>query len=178
MLVEVLFPALLERQILRATVAWRRAGRLRPEKLRAGLGVVFDDSEATKRDFILTVAGGAPSTVRRRHDRFPVDLLVDWYRPGQADRHPATARDIGAGGAFLELEDGLTVGDLLVVEVVPPGGARPLPVEGRVVWQRRSPAVGVGVQFRCRDTGGIHRLKELVRRFAAQADQKRAIASA
>ena len=47
--------------------------------------------------------------------------------------------------------------------------AAPLSIEGRVAWARQEPGLeGIGVEFRCRDTGGLRRLKELVRRLEGE----------
>ena len=74
--------------------------------------------------------------------------------------------DIGAGGAFIRSVSPPQPGTPLVLEVLPPGAAVPLSIEGRVAWARQDPgAEGFGVEFRCRDTGGLRRLKELVRRL-------------
>src|SRR5262249_34037122 len=55
--VEVRFPGLCNKQLLRSFVAWRRAGKHRT-KLRAGLGIEFHPAEAKRRDFVIAVAKG------------------------------------------------------------------------------------------------------------------------
>jgi len=46
----------------------------------------------------------------------------------------------------------------------------PLDIEARVAWRRADPGnEGLGIEFRCRDTGGLRRLKELVRRLEQTA---------
>jgi hypothetical protein len=58
------------------------------------------------------------------------------------------------------------MGTQVVLELLPPGGAVSLSIEARVVWTRVEPgSEGLGVEFRCRDTGGLRRLKEMVRRL-------------
>jgi Tfp pilus assembly protein PilZ len=164
---EVRFPELEDRMILRGFVAWRRQGRYRLGQ-RAGLGIEFLAAERLKRDFLLSVARGemAREVAPRRHRRLPIELRVDWRVKDARDRHSATLDDIGPGGAFLRTRDLAPEGTSLVIEVVPPGGAAPLAIEGRVAWSRESPGEeGLGVEFRCRDTGGLRRLKELVRRL-------------
>jgi hypothetical protein len=102
-----------------------------------------------------------------------VELGVCWRV--KEDRANFTARldDIGAGGAFIRTTDLIPAGTSLVLEVLPPGAAVPLAIEGRVAWARQDPgAEGIGVEFRCRDTGGLRRLKELVRRLEGDVDQQ------
>jgi len=74
--------------------------------------------------------------------------------------------DICAGGAFIRTREFHPSGTSVVIEVLPPGSTRPVAIEGRVAWSRETPgAEGIGVEFRCRDAGGMRRLKELVRRI-------------
>src|SRR5579871_1623839 len=97
--VEVRFPSLRGRLMLRGTVAWRRAGRHRT-KLRAGVGIAFDPTEARKRDFLLQVArGGEPSVTARRHRRLPVAIEASFRAPGLGVKQ-ARIDNIGAGGAL------------------------------------------------------------------------------
>src|SRR5437867_3694203 len=71
-LVEVYFPELANKQMVRGFVAWRRAGKHRT-KLRAGLGIEFHAAEVKRRDFLLAVARGEiVDMVTRRHRRLPV----------------------------------------------------------------------------------------------------------
>lgn len=168
-MVEVRFPELGDRVLLRAFVAWRRAACVR-EATPAGVGVEFDVSEHTKRDFLLAVARGEASrVVARNHRRLPVALPARWHVLDSRERHDAVIADICAGGAFLkttEANGDVAKGTQIVVELIPPGGAAPLDIEARVVWARRDEGhEGLGVEFRCRDTGGLRRLKEMVRRL-------------
>lgn len=166
-IIEVRFPELVDRILLRGFVAWRRQGRHR-SKTRAGLGVEFLEAERHKRDFLLAFARGElPSAVvQRRHRRLPIDLRVDWRVKEDRSHHQSTLDDIGPGGAFIRTREFQPAGTSIVLEVVPPGAVSPLSIEGRVAWARQSPGEeGLGVEFRCRDTGGLRRLKELVRRL-------------
>lgn len=168
-MVEVRFPELGDRVLLKAFVAWRRAACVR-ENTPAGVGVEFDATEHTKRDFLMAVARGEASrVVARNHRRLPVALPVRWHVVDGRDQHDAVIADICAGGAFLKTADATALiekGTQIVVELVPPGGAAALAIEARVVWARRDEGhEGLGVEFRCRDTGGLRRLKEMVRRL-------------
>lgn len=165
--IEVRFPELEDRVLLRGFVAWRRQGRYRVGQ-RAGVGVEFLAAERHKKDFLLEVARGevARAVAPRRHRRLPIEVRVDWRVKEERSRHTAMLDDIGPGGAFLRTREMQPEGTPVVIEVVPPGAAAPLSIEGRVAWSRQSPGEeGLGVEFRCRDTGGLRRLKELVRRL-------------
>ena len=68
-LVEVRFPTLANKVLLRGQVAWCRAGKHRT-KIRAGLGIEFQESEGQRRDYLLSAAKGVlRPTVQRRHRR-------------------------------------------------------------------------------------------------------------
>jgi hypothetical protein len=44
-------------------------------------------------------------------------------------------------------------------------------IEGRVAWRRNAPEEpGAGVEFRCRDIGGMRRLRELIKRIERAED--------
>jgi Tfp pilus assembly protein PilZ len=165
-MVEVRFPELGDRVLLRCYVAWRRSARVR-EGTPAGVGVEIDGGERSKRDFLLQVARGEGArTFSRSHRRLPVSLPAKWHVVDARDHHEAVIADVSAGGAFLVTDAACPIGTQIVVELVPPGGAAPLDIEARVVWASSEPGrQGLGVEFRCRDTGGLRRLKEMVRRL-------------
>jgi Tfp pilus assembly protein PilZ len=168
-IMEVRLAGLADRILLRGFVAWRRQGRHRT-KVRAGVGVEFLAAERHKRDFLLAFCHGElPRAVtQRRHRRLPVELRVDWRVKEDRDSHSSTLDDIAPGGAFIRTNELQPEGTPIVIEIVPPGAAAPLAIEGRVAWQRQAPGEeGLGVEFRCRDVGGLRRLKELVRRLEA-----------
>jgi uncharacterized protein (TIGR02266 family) len=165
-IVEVRFPGLCNKQLIRGFVAWRRAGKHRT-KLRAGLGIEFLDAEKKRRDFIIAVAKGEiVEMITRRHRRLPVTLVANWRVICDRDTHHSHVEDIGPGGAFLRTTEFLPPGTEIVLDVTPPGSLRPLEIAGRVAWTRHSDGEeGIGVEFRSRDAGGTRRLKELVRRL-------------
>jgi uncharacterized protein (TIGR02266 family) len=165
-IVEVRFPALPNKTMIRGFVAWRRAGKHRT-KLRAGLGVEFLGAETKRRDFLIAVAKGEiVDMITRRHRRLPVTLVANWRVICDRDTHHSHVEDIGPGGAFLRTTDFLPPGTEIVLDVTPPGSLRPLEIAGRVAWTRHTIGEeGIGVEFRSRDAGGTRRLKELVRRL-------------
>lgn len=183
LLVEVRFPALANKQILRGFIAWRRAGKHRT-KLRAGLGVEFHPAEIHRRDFLIAVAKGEiVEMVTRRHRRLPVQMAADWRVSFDREIHHSQVEDIGPGGAFLRTTTLLPPGTEVVLIVTPPGSLKALEIAGRVAWARHSEGdEGLGIEFRSRDAGGTRRLKELVRRLEileaeAALDSEEAIGS-
>lgn len=164
--VDVRFPELRSKVLVRGIIAWRRAGKRRT-KLRAGVGVEFLTAENKKRDFLLGVAEGQiVDLTQRRHRRLPVEIRVDWREKSDRSWHIASVEDIGEGGAFIRTTDFLPVGTSVILEITAPGGERKIPIEANVVWTRHTPdEEGMGVEFRCRDLGGSRLLKELVRRI-------------
>jgi Tfp pilus assembly protein PilZ len=164
--VDVRFPDLRSVVLVRGFLAWRRAGKNR-SKLRAGLGVEFLASEATKREFLLGVANGSIiDLVQRRHRRLPVDLRVGWRLKSDRAWQINQLEDIGEGGAFIRTTQFLPIGSPVILEIVAPGGERKLSIESKVAWTRHTPGEeGIGVEFKCRDSGGTRLLQELVRRI-------------
>jgi len=165
-ILEIRFPGLCNKQLLRGFVAWRRAGKHRT-KLRAGLGIEFLGAEAKRRDFVIAVAKGEiVEMITRRHRRLPVTLVADWRVVCDRDTHHSHVEDIGPGGAFLRTTEFLPPGTEIVLDVTPPGSLRPLEIAAKVCWTRHTEGEeGIGVEFKARDAGGTRRLKELVRRL-------------
>ena len=170
LLIDVRLAELRDHLLVRGVVTERQRGR-RNDGVRAGLYVEFLASEAGKRDHLLALARGEgaaalPSSGQRRHRRLPIELRVDWRVPNQTERHISLVDDIGIGGAFLRTRDLPPTGTPVVIELRPPGANTPQAIEGRVAWSSATPGhEGVGVEFRCRDIGGMRRLRELVRRI-------------
>jgi Tfp pilus assembly protein PilZ len=166
LIVEVRYPELVNRQMMRVFVAWRRAGRHRTG-LRAGLGLEFQQAETRRRDFLLAVAHGeVHDLTTRRHRRLPITLIADWRVALDRETHSSSVEDIGPGGAFLRTTEFLPPGTEIVLDITPPGSLRPLEIAGKVAWTRHTVGEeGLGVEFKTRDAGGTRRLKELVRRL-------------
>ncbi len=163
---DVRMPQLRDHMLLRGMVSWQRRGR-RSQNIRAGLGIEFLASEQAKRDYLLNlVRGDTSAAAQRRHRRLPTELTVDWRIPGGGSRQLGTLGDIGAGGAFIRTQAVPANGTPVVLELVPPGSTAPQAIEARVAWRESRPGgEGVGVEFKCRDIGGMRRLRELVRRI-------------
>lgn len=166
-MLDVRLPELRDHMLVRGTVLWRQRGK-RSKGQRAGLGIEFAASEQAKRDHLLSLARGelSPEAAQRKHRRLPIELRVDWRVPNMRERHVSLVDDIGTGGAFLRTSELPEPGTPVVLELCPPGQTASHVIEGRVAWQRKTPgAEGVGVEFRCRDIGGMRRLRELVKRI-------------
>lgn len=161
-LVEINFPNLPNKMMLRGIVInWRAA--LPRLGVRAGANVAFDEAEEDKKNFLLAVANGKRTdAIKRRHARLPIELAVAWRLPSSGDRYEARLRDISIGGAQLITEEKLTTEDDLVLELVVPGGARPIQIAAKI--SNETPG-GYGVCFIYRDGGGSRRLREVVRRL-------------
>lgn len=169
-LLDVRMPELRDHMLVRGVVVERQRGR-RNQGVRAGLYIEFLASESGKRDHLRALAQGAVDVAgQRKHRRLPIEMQVDWRVPNHSERHISLVDDIGIGGAFLRTSERPPEGTPVVLELRPPGANLPQAIEGRVAWHRGTPGQeGVGVEFRCRDIGGMRRLRELVRRI--EADQ-------
>ena len=160
--VEVHFPQLPNKMLVRGTVVWWRAAlpRLR---VRAGAQVSFHKDDIDSLAFIKDLAGGETvEAVRRRHPRIPVTLDVQCRMADSADRFEGKLRDISIGGALLITEHDVNADEDLVIELTTPGGAHPMDIAAKVTHQG---AEGAGVRFIYRDGGGSQRLREVVRRL-------------
>ena len=159
-IVELVCDGLPNKVLIRGSVTeWRPAlPRLR---VRAGATVVFHAAEDEKRDFVLRTLAGEISTVRRKHIRIPVQLPVNYRLLGSTELHSGELLEISVGGALLGGVR-MSLGTELVLDLVPPGGAAPMEIAGRVSYH--TPA-GSGVRFVYRDGGGSRRLRELIRRI-------------
>lgn len=169
---EIRFPQLVNKTMIRGQVAWCRSGQHRT-KLRAGLGIEFHATEGRRRDYLLAVARGqGHKVVTRRHRRLPVSLPAQWRHPNERAIFQAVVEDIGPGGAFVRGGSPPLLGSEVILGVVPPGGVCPIEIAARVAWSRHIPGEdGFGVEFRSRDAGGVRRLKELVRRLEELEEQ-------
>jgi Tfp pilus assembly protein PilZ len=161
-IVELVCDGLPNKVLFRGTVlAWRPAlPRLR---VRAGATVAFLPEEEEKRRFILAALSGELNPPRRRHTRIPVAVPVRFRLPGSADMSGGDLTEISVGGALLRSDKGhIELGTEVVLEILPPGGAAPMPITGRVAYHAPN---GTGLKFIYRDGGGSRRIRELIRRI-------------
>ncbi len=160
--VEVHFPELPNKMLVRGRVVWWRAAlpRLR---VRAGAQITFDKEDLETLSFLKGMAQGeAAEAVRRRHARIPVTVDVRFRKSDSSDFFKAQLHDISIGGALLISEEELVSGDDLIIELTTPGGASPMDIAAKVT---HCGAEGTGVRFIYRDGGGSQRLREVVRRL-------------
>lgn len=163
LLAEVFFSGLPGKMMVRAIgKKWQSA---RPRlRVRAGGVLRCTGSEWRKLLFLREVAAGNQSMVqRRRHVRQPVLVEIRWRRAGDPDLVPATISEISEAGALLLTQEKLARGDEIIIEITPPGSARPLEVQAQV--RNTDNPDGAGVEFMARDMGGVHRIREVIRRF-------------
>ena len=165
-IVELVCDGLPNKVLFRGTVlAWRPAlPRLR---VRAGATVAFAPEEDEKRRFILAALAGEVTPPKRKHTRIPVEVPVRYRVPGTADMTPGNLTEISVGGALLVSPAGSTaeplpLGTEVVLELLPPGGAAPMAITGRVAYHAPN---GNGLKFIYRDGGGSRRIRELIRRI-------------
>jgi Tfp pilus assembly protein PilZ len=163
--VEVAAPTLPNKVMIRGTVkSWRPAlPRLR---VRAGAIVEFDSDEASKRDFVRDALSGRRTDVpRRKHNRLPVSIPVRYRLAKTSAFVEGAISEISVGGAMLNTTEPLPLDTDIIVEIVPPGGAAPIAISGKVSYH--VPTGGTGLKFLYRDGDGSRRLRELVRRLRA-----------
>jgi Tfp pilus assembly protein PilZ len=161
--VDINFPGLPNKTLIRGTVVWWRQAlpRLR---VRAGAKVAFDPKEADKRDFLMAVAEeGADQFQKRRHARLPVDVPVRWRPAQDPDFREGGLDEISVGGALLKSEEMLPIGSEVIVELLLPGASAPISVAGKVTYN--NPDEGNGIKFLYRDGGGSRRIREMLRRI-------------
>ncbi|MEM6996160.1 MAG: PilZ domain-containing protein [Myxococcota bacterium] len=165
-LLEVYFPALPGKMMVRAIgQEWHSA---RPRlRVRAGGVLRCTGTEWGKLEFLEKVGRGRINlTARRRHVRIPVMVEVRWRRQGSTDFAMAALSEISEGGALLLTSEPPVAEEEVIVEIMPPGSERPLEVLS-VVRNSTNPD-GVGLEFMARDMGGVHRLREVIRRLVEQ----------
>ena len=164
--VEVHFPKLPNKMMLRGTVVWWRSAlpRLR---VRAGALVAFPEEEQGKTSFILKAADGQiTEAIKRRHPRIPVMVPVQWRHSDSTQLQESELLDISVGGALLVTGERLEVDSEIILELTIPGGASAMSIAAKVTHDG---PMGMGVRFLYRDGGGSQRLREVVRRLVNAA---------
>lgn len=179
-MLDIRFPGLRSQVLIRGYIAWRRPARKATKdkaRLRAGVGVEFLASDLKKRDYLLGVARGEViDLTQRKYRRLPVVLDISWRKRGDVGQYVAQLDDIAEGGAFIRCQEFLAIGTRVVLDIIPPQSVSSFAIEGRVARTHHSPGEeGMGIEFKCRDTGGIRRLREVVRRLKGR-DQRSLIA--
>lgn len=165
-LLELSFTGLPGKMMVRAIGQEWHAARPRL-RVRAGGTIMCAGSEWKKIQFLKRVATGEVKlTARRRHVRLPVLVEIRWRRRGERDFKTAALSEISEGGALLLTQNKPDVDDEVIIEITPPGSARPLEILAEV--RNSNNEDGVGLEFMARDMGGVHRLREVIRRLVEQ----------
>lgn len=166
--VEIFCEGLPNKIMIRGEVkSWRPAlPRLR---VRAGALVAFPMEEDEKRLFLLAALSGEVVPRKRRHTRIPVDVPVRYRLAERVETVPGDLIEISVGGALLRIDQAHgqgvpALGEDVVLEVLPPGGAVPMSIAGKVTYHTD---YGAGIKFLYRDGGGSRRIRELIRRIRA-----------
>jgi len=165
-LLETHFPGLPGKMMVRAIGHEWHAARPRL-RVRAGGMLRCTGTEWRKLLFIRKVASGELKlTARRRHVRLPVLVEVSWRRHGSTESTVSALSEISEGGALLLTDEPPKGGEEVIVAIVPPGSERALEVLATV--RNTDNPDGVGLEFQARDMGGVHRLREVIRRLVEQ----------
>lgn len=165
-LLELSFTGLPGKMMVRAIGQEWHAARPRL-RVRAGGTIMCAGSEWRKVQFLKRVGtGDIKLTARRRHIRLPVLVEIRWRRRGERDFKTAALSEISEGGSLLLTQDRPDVQEEVIIEITPPGSARPLEI--LAVVRNSQNDEGVGLEFMARDMGGVHRLREVIRRLVEQ----------
>ncbi len=163
-ILEIGFPGLPNRVLIRANARDARAG-----DVRAADDATFEvaSGEEHKRDFLVAVAAGrANASWQRKHRRFPVRLPARFVADGENVplRGDAETEDLGSGGLFLKTTRSLPEGTRVTVVLDPCDGSAEMEFSGRVVYTRGEDGnTGIGVQFDRLTTDDNKRLRRLIR---------------
>jgi uncharacterized protein (TIGR02266 family) len=155
LLVEVAFPRLPNRPLLRAVVR---------EVVEGALRLHIDEADASTLEFLLKVARGelrVENTVHREHKRFPSSLPVEYRRDNHSTR--SVLEDLGAGGCFVRAEKAPPLGAQISLDITAPDEP-PLHLTGQVAWVREGDSAGFGVEFDNPESPDCRRLRALLRR--------------
>jgi len=162
LLVEVAFPGLPNRPLLRTTVK---------EILDGALRLSIDDEDAATRDFLIRIARGevrSAETTHREHKRFPSALPVSWTDGGA--RHTSVVEDLSAGGCFVRAARRPIVGHQVSLDITAPDDTTPIRLTGMVAWIRDGGNPGFGVEFDVGESADGRRLRQLLRRALGTGD--------
>ena len=135
-------------------------------RVRAGATIEPAMDEQVKLTFLDEVLTGKRTDVaRRRHHRLPVSVSVRYRLANSPGFIDSEVVEIGVGGALLATTEPLPLETDVTLEIIPPGGAAPLAIAGKVSYH--TPSGGSGLRFLTRDGDGERRLRELIRRLRA-----------
>lgn len=161
LLVEIAFPKLPNRPLLRATCIGTVDG---------GLRLKLDDADASTGEFLVQVARGerTDGAKHREHKRFPSALPVQYQMDGV--RKSSQVEDLSAGGCFVRADRTPPVGALIALDIVAPDETAPMHLTGQIAWVRDGKDPGFGVEFDALETADGRRLRTLLRRAIGSGD--------
>ncbi len=94
-----------------------------------------------------------PSSERRRAPRLPVEMHVEFRHLGRPHESFADiARNMSAGGVFIDSSVGLSLNTEVQLEIAPGPGSRPIKLQAQVVRVEEE-AVGTGSKVTTRTRG-------------------------
>lgn len=148
------------------TVRWRRTTSGR-RSLPPGLGIEFAPESGSAEQKLLAFAMGREvAIVHREGRRYGAQLAVKIMQG--KDKTVIETDDLSEGGAFLLTENHYEIGDMVTLNVRPPGAIFGIALEARVAWRRGGERPGVGVEFRFDNTRQKQRIEKLVGQLKAQ----------
>lgn len=166
---EMVFPEIPEGVFMAGRVVWRRLPTRWKSALPAGIGIEFDASERTKRDFLADFSRGQLSAVRKRTRRLPVRMATKFLPVGSELEARGETRDIGRGGLFLATDTMVRFGSSMALSLFAPEDLHlpgPTSAFGRVAWVGHMNGVsGMGVQFLFRTPEVRNGVEQLVSRL-------------
>jgi Tfp pilus assembly protein PilZ len=162
--VEVSFPGLPNRSLMRGSVARLLPGR--------GAWISLHPGDARTRDFLLGLARGELSVsdqIERGHRRLPIALPVtchiDEVDEPPCERMLGVTHDVGGGGAWVESATAPAVGTRVSIVLGSDELGGRLRLDGQVAWLRRDTrAHGFGVRFDTKGSRDARRLRAMLRR--------------
>jgi uncharacterized protein (TIGR02266 family) len=156
MMVEVSYPGLPNRPLLRARVV---------EVLDEGLKLTISAEDVADAEFMCKLARNqipAGGAMHREYKRFPSALPVRFARDGVMVR--SQVEDLSAGGCFVKADTPPPVGTFVALDITAPDESQPLHMTGLVCWVREGEKPGFGVEFDQPDTPDGRRLRTILRR--------------
>jgi len=161
LVVEIAFPKLPNRPLLRATCLGTVDG---------GLRLQLDDGDASTSEFLVKVARNelTDGAKHREHKRFPSALDVEYQQDGV--RKKSQVEDLSAGGCFVRCDRPPPVGAQMALDIADPDDGAPMHLTGQIAWVRNGKEPGFGVEFDLAESADGRRLRTLLRRAIGSGD--------
>ncbi len=168
-ILEILFPALPNRVLIRGRVAEVEESG---EERKAFITVDAEDEEAL--DFLIGRAK-APDVAdhrARKHDRVPIGIPVDWQVEGSGDVIISATDDVGIGGVQIRTLSPPPVGTELTLKIgLNPSTREIISIPGKVAWVKQDEQFqGMGVEFLPTDAEDKRPLRELLQNILTSGE--------